>query len=134
VSGLDNLSDAFFRLDCRAADAGCSSSDMLASWHAQIHVASFVVAAVAAVTAPFVLANRMRRLDGWATLARPTRVFGVLTIALLVLSGATTGTSVQGATQRIVAVFVTAGVAALAARTLVLSSGVRAPFRLLAGR
>src|SRR4051812_45884397 len=31
--GLDNLSDTFFRLDCRAADAGCKASVAAASWH-----------------------------------------------------------------------------------------------------
>lgn len=134
LPGLDNLSDAFFRLDCRAADAGCSTSDMLASWHAQVHLASFVVAAIATVIAPFVLASRMKRLDGWGDLARPTRIFGVFFLAALVFSGATTGTSVQGVTQRIAAVLVCTGVAVIATRVLLLSSGLRVSLLQLAGR
>jgi hypothetical protein len=132
--GLDNLSDAFFRLDCRAADAGCSNSDMLASWHAQVHLASFLVAALATVVAPFVLASRMKRLDGWGDLARPARIFGVLFLGALVLSGVTTGTSVQGLTQRVAAVLVCAGFTVIAARVLLLSSGLRVSLLQLAGR
>lgn len=132
--GLDNLSDVFFRLDCRAADAGCSTSDALSSWHAQIHLVAFGVAAIATVAAIFVLASRMRRLDGWEDLARPTRVFGLVFLAVFLGSGATTGTPVQGATQRVAAVLACAGLAALAARVLLLSSGTRGSFRQLAGR
>lgn len=133
--GLDNLSDVFFRLDCRAADAGCSTGDAISSWHAQIHLAAFGVAAIATVVGIFVLATRMKRLDDWADLARPTRIFGVLFLVVFLVSGATTGTSVQGLTQRIAAVFVCAGFALVAARVFRLQSGVtRGSFRQLAGR
>jgi hypothetical protein len=37
--GLDNLSDAFFRLDCRAADQGCTAAAAASSWHGQVHIA-----------------------------------------------------------------------------------------------
>jgi hypothetical protein len=114
LPGLDSLSDTFFRLDCRAADAGCSSSDAMASWHGTVHVVVFVVSALATVAAPFVLARAMRRREAWVGLARPTKVFGLLTIALLVATGATTGTAVGGLAQRIAATFVTGGVAVLA--------------------
>ena len=134
LPGLDNLSDTFFRLDCRAADAGCSTSDALSSWHAQIHLASFLVAALATIAAPFVLARRMKHLDGWGDFARPTRIFGLLFLAVFVVSGATTGTSVQGLTQRVAAVFVCTGLAVLAARVLLVSSGLRGSLLRLAGR
>ena len=35
---LDNFSDIFFRLDCRAADAGCTEAVRTASTGAQIHM------------------------------------------------------------------------------------------------
>jgi hypothetical protein len=132
--GLDNLSDVFFRLDCRAADAGCSTSDAVSSWHAQIHLASFLVASLATIVAPFVFASRMKRLDGWGDLARPTRIFGVCFIAVFVVTGATTGTSAQGLTQRVAAVFVCTGFAVIAARVLMLSTGLRQSLIQLAGR
>jgi hypothetical protein len=116
LAGLDSLSDSFFRLDCRAADAGCSSSDAMASLHGTIHVVVFVVSALATVAAPFVLARAMRRRETWAGLARPTKLFGFVTIALLLVTGATTGSAVGGLTQRVAAAFVTGGVALLAWR------------------
>jgi len=134
LAALDPVSDVFIRLSWRAADAGCSTSDAIASWHGQIHVASFVVSALATVAAPWVLAGRMQQLDEWATWVRPTRVFGVLTIIVLALTGAAAGTAVQGAAQRVAAVFVCAGLAVLASRVVQLSVGVRGSFRQLAGR
>ena len=107
LPGLDGLSDAFFRVDCRAADAGCSISDATSSWHGKVHVAVFFVAALATVAVPFVLAKR---------LGRPARVFGFVTIAVLAATAASSGTAVQGLTQRIAAVVVCSGVVALAFR------------------
>jgi hypothetical protein len=114
LPGLDNLSDTFFRLDCRAADAGCSAADAASSWHGKIHVIAFIIAAVATIAAPWVLARRMRAVDGWHDLAGKTRAFGVLTIVVLVASGVTTGTAAQGTSQRVAAVIVVSGLAALA--------------------
>ena len=116
LPALDNLTDTFFRLDCRAADAGCGFSDATASWHGKAHVAWFVVAAIFTVAAPFVLSRAMRRREAWVTLARPTRLFGFVTVAVLLATGATSGTAVGGLTQRIAATVVTGGVAVLAWR------------------
>jgi hypothetical protein len=101
LPGFDNLTDTFFRLDCRAADAGCSASVALSSWHAKLHIVCFVIAATATVAAAFVIGNRT---VGWVT------------IALLVVSGASSGSAVQGLTQRIAATVVPLGVAVLAWR------------------
>ena len=51
--GLDNLSDAFFRLDCRALE-GCAQS----SWHAQLHGTVGTLTSLATLLAPFALARR----------------------------------------------------------------------------
>jgi hypothetical protein len=64
----------------------------------------------------------MRRVDGWQDLATPTQMFGILTIVALAVTGATTGTAIQGWTQRGAAVLVTLGIAALASRVLKLAS------------
>lgn len=53
--GLDNLSDAFFRLDCRAID-GCAQS----SWHAHVHSTVGTITSLATLLAPFALARRYR--------------------------------------------------------------------------
>jgi hypothetical protein len=117
LPAFDSASDAFFRLDCRAADAGCSVSDAASSWHGKAHIASFAVAALVSIAVPFLLAARMRLLDTWRDLARPTRIFGFVFIAGLVVSAFTTDTSVGGWAQRVVIVYVCAGVVALAWRT-----------------
>jgi hypothetical protein len=125
LPSLDTASDTFFRLDCRAADHGCSMSDAASSWHGKAHIGFFVVAALFSVAAPFVLAARMRVLDGWRDLARPTRIFGVVFVVGLLLTGATTDTSVAGLAQRVVIVYTCAGVCLLARRELqIAGSGV----------
>jgi hypothetical protein len=118
LPGLDGVTDTFFRLDCRAADPGCSPADAMSSWHGTAHVVVFAVAALATVAAPFALASRMRHVDGWGDLVRPTRLFGVVVIVLLSASLAASGTPVQGVTQRVAATIIPLGVVALAVRVL----------------
>ncbi|MEU4197550.1 DUF998 domain-containing protein [Kribbella sp. NPDC026611] len=101
LAGWDNLSDAFFRLDCRAADVGCVSSASFESWHAKVHLASYLIAGAATVIAPFLLARRMRRVDAWRNLAGPTRTAGFVIIAALATTAFTAGTPIQGWTQRL---------------------------------
>jgi hypothetical protein len=134
LPGFDTMSDAFFQLDCRAADAGCTAAEAAASWHGKAHLACFAVAALATLVAPFVLSRRMRQVDGWQDLSAPTRIFGILTIAALAVTGATTGTAVQGWAQRGAALLVTSGIALLAWRVLQLKSRPLRPAALVAGR
>jgi hypothetical membrane protein len=134
LPALDNLTDVFFRLDCRAADAGCSFADATASWHGKLHVVCFVVAAIPTVVAPFALSRRMRRTPGWVGLARPTRRFGYVVIAALVVTVASSGTPVQGLTQRGTVLVVVSGIVALAWRVVQLADR-RVPSRpVTAGR
>ena len=114
LPSLDNLSDVFFRLDCRAADAGCTMAAATASWHGRLHVIMFVIAAVATIAAPFALARRMGDLPSWGAFARTTRTFGIAVVAGLVITAATSGTGLQGWTQRGVIVFVCSGLCVLA--------------------
>jgi len=114
LPSLDNLSDLFFRLDCRAADAGCTMAAATASWHGKLHVIVFAIAAVATIAAPFALAHRMGKLASWRPFARITRAFGVVVIAGLVITAASSGTGLQGWTQRILIVFVCGSLAVLA--------------------
>jgi hypothetical protein len=75
-----------------------------------------VVAVVATIAAPFALAYRFRRIDGWRDLARPTTVFGVIVLASLVAYAALEETGVGGWSQRIAAVIVPVGIVMLAVR------------------
>jgi hypothetical membrane protein len=118
LAGLDDLSDAFFRLDCRAADNGCSISTATASWHGKVHLAASVVAALATVAAPFVLAHGMRRSARWSDLALPTEVFGAIVLLSALANLALTETALQGLAQRVLAVIVPLAVVALALRVL----------------
>lgn len=134
LPGLDNLSDVFFRLDCRAADAGCGMAEAIGSWHGKVHVGCFVVAAIATVLAPFALSRRMRHAAGWEDLARPTRLFGFVVVAVLAATAATSGTAVQGLTQRGAAAIVASGVAVLAWHVVRLETGASRVPTLTAGR
>jgi hypothetical protein len=120
VLGLDNLSDAFFRLDCRAADPGCATLS-IASWHAEIHDAVAVVSVALAVLAPFALARRMRQAAAWRDRAWAALAFGVLFGALvagyLVLAGA----GGEGYAQRALVIVGSLGVVLLALRVRMLA-------------
>lgn len=114
LPGFDNFTDTFFRLDCRAADPGCGTSQAISSWHGMAHVVCFGVAALATIAAPFVVARAMNRDEQWRSWARAARWFGVLTIALLVGTGAASGSPVQGLAQRVAATVIPLGLAAFA--------------------
>jgi hypothetical protein len=79
---------------------------------------SFVIAALATIPASFALSRAMRRAEGWEDLARPTRIYGIVVVAVLVATGASSGTALQGWSQRAAIVVVIAGVAALAWRVI----------------
>ena len=68
------------------------------------------------------LTHRMRRLDSWRDLARPTLVFGILVVASLVAAVALNGTGAQGWSQRFAALLVTSGVVLLALRVRLLAT------------
>jgi hypothetical protein len=71
LAGLDDLSDAFFRLDCapRTTAARSPPHRVVAR---KVHLAAAVIAALATIAAPFVLAHRMRGTsDGTTWRARP---------------------------------------------------------------
>jgi hypothetical protein len=121
LMGLDNLSDAFFRLDCRAADRGCTSAAAMSSWHGKAHIIVAVVSAAATIAAPFALAFRMRRANGWHDLARATFGFGLVFAAVLLTYAALEGKAGGGYLQRFAIVLLSVGVAVLALRVRALA-------------
>jgi hypothetical protein len=125
VLGLDNLSDAFFRLDCRAADPGCATV-AIASWHAEIHDVAAVVGVLLAVAAPFALAHRMRLVAAWRDRARAALAFGVVFALFAAGYAALTGSGGDGYgggyAQRALVLVGSAGVVLLALRVRVLAA------------
>jgi hypothetical protein len=118
LMGLDNLSDAFFRLNCRAADPDCSSGVAMGSWHGIMHVVVAVIAAIATVGALFTLPGRMRAIAAWRDLARPLLATGVVFTVLLVAYVAAEGRAGGGYLQRILIVILSVVVIVLALRVL----------------
>lgn len=116
LSGLDNLSDAFFRLDCRPGDPGCSPAMSIASWHARLHLGVALVTMFVTALTPFVLAWRFRSLAGWRDLARPAFGFGVLFGSGLAGYALLRGGGGAGVAQRAFFLLNSAGVTTLAVR------------------
>jgi hypothetical protein len=121
LMGLDNLSDVFFRLDCRAADQGCTAAAAASSWHGRVHLAAGLLSGIATIALPFALAARMRHADGWRDLARPTVLAGSLLVAVLAAYVAFEGKTGGGYLQRAAIVIFSAGVVTLALRVRVLA-------------
>lgn len=112
--GAGNVSDALFRLDCRAAD-GCSQAEAMASWHGKIHgVAGLTILIL--VSAPFVLARVLRRTAVWADLARPSLALGVVMVLAVVVGVGLTERSGAGIAQRVLALAAAGWLAMLAVR------------------
>jgi hypothetical membrane protein len=118
AAGLDDLSDAFFRLDCRAADPGCTEMVATSSWHGAIHGIVGSVTFVILVIAPFALARRMRLVPAWRSLAGPAFGYGVLLLLSVSIYAALSLTAVAGYAQRAVALLGSLGVIVLALRVL----------------
>lgn len=119
--GLDNLSDAFFRLDCRAADQGCTAAAAASSWHGRVHLGVGLLSGIAMIAAPFALAARMRQANDWRDLARPTILAGVLLVVVLAAYVALEGKMGGGYLQRAAIVLVSVGVVTLALRVRALA-------------
>jgi len=125
LPGLDNVSDLFFRLDCRAADPGCTAAVSAASWHGQVHSIVGGVSAVITLAAPFVMLRRLRLSPGWRGLFWPTVAVGIALVAGFVAYAALGGQSGQGLTQRAIAIIACGWIATLAVQ--VVRVGVPAP-------
>ena len=118
--GLGNLSDAFFRLDCRAAD-GCTPEQAVMSWQATIHSVGGLSLIVFAF-APYVVARCLRRSPDWQPLARPTVLLGIAIDGALVATLALSESAGGGYAQRVLALLLAAWFAMLALRLLRLDS------------
>lgn len=103
LSGIQDLTDAAFRLDCRAAD-GCTQAQANASWHAQAHSAIGFVCVLILIATPFVLARRFKRLPEWRRFVIPSLLLGVVFIIGLIAILAPQTATYQGLIQRTIAI------------------------------
>lgn len=113
--GLDNISDVFFRLDCRAADS-CVGDQANTSWHAAVHEIVGFTTILVLVVATFVMAHRLRNAPKWADLALPSRIAGILLAVGLVALLVPQTAGVQGLIQRAMTCIAAGWVAALGFR------------------
>jgi hypothetical protein len=120
LMGIDNVSDALFRLPCQAAQAGCTFSVVAGAWMGKIHLIVALVSTVLSVSAPFALASEMSALPAWRDLARPTRIGGaalvILILAQLLLK--LVGGYGAGYVQRGAALLMSVGIITLASRAI----------------
>ncbi|AUG75332.1 hypothetical protein CFP65_0361 [Kitasatospora sp. MMS16-BH015] len=114
--GLGNLSDTFFRLDCRAAD-GCDTAHRTASWHGTVHEVAGVTVLLLAM-APLVLTIAFRHLPGWSGFAHASQAVGSVQLLLVMASLALTGHGGGGYVQRAAALLASTWTVALAVRLL----------------
>jgi Protein of unknown function (DUF998) len=121
LMGLDNVSDVVFRLDCRAADPGCTPAVAAASWSGSIHMIMGLVTALLTVAAPFALARRMRVIPEWRDLVPGTIAVGVLFALLTAIYVTLNGAYGQGYAQRASCLLISAGIVILARRVLVVA-------------
>jgi hypothetical protein len=124
-SAVQDLSDAAFRLDCRAAD-GCDSAQTTASWHGQLHEAFGLVCILLLIGAMFMAARAFKRLPAWSRWAGPTRLVGCLVVAGLLGVALPATESVHGLLQRGVALVAAMWGAGVAYHVLTLTRQVEA--------
>ncbi|UYM07310.1 DUF998 domain-containing protein [Solicola gregarius] len=79
VAGVGVFFDGWFRLDCRAIDAGCSAGGT--SWHATAHQIESLITVPAMFVAVFALARAFKKSEHWQNLRTPTLVAGFASVA-----------------------------------------------------
>ncbi|GIJ44858.1 hypothetical protein Val02_17440 [Virgisporangium aliadipatigenens] len=102
---LDNVSDAFFRLECRVADPGCTNGAATASASGVIHYAVGAITFGLTMVAAFVLARRYGAVAFG---------FGCVLVVAFVIYAALTGEPGMGLAQRVFVLLTSAGLVLLA--------------------
>jgi hypothetical protein len=114
VAGLGDLLSPFERLACRAADPGCTTATAVSNSGGKLDGNLTGIGVLLLVVAAFFLAHAMQRTPGWRAWAPPTRWTAVLIVALTIAEALTkANTGFYGLIERLIAVTVAAGLAAL---------------------
>jgi hypothetical protein len=102
LSGIQDLTDAIFRLVCRAAD-GCDQVQAATSWHAQAHNAIGFACVLVVIVTPFILARRFKQLPEWHRFVVPSVLLSIVFIIGLIAVLAPQTAAYQGLNQRAIA-------------------------------
>ena len=116
IYGLGDALSPFERQGCRIADPGCTAADQMNSMGGRLDSILSTIGIFCFAASAFFLAAAMKRTPGWERAARPARWVGVGFVVLLVLVAASESVDLGGLTERLLAAFGAAAIAALAIR------------------
>jgi hypothetical protein len=82
VMGLGQFFDGWFRLDCRAIDAGCSGGGT--GWQVVAHEIESLFTVLGLLVSVFALARAFKKAEPWRDLRTPSLIAGFGTIAVFI--------------------------------------------------
>lgn len=82
VMGVGQFFDGWFRLDCRAIDAGCENGGT--SWHVIAHSVESIFTVLGLLVSVFVLARAFKQSERWRDLRIPTLIVAFATTAIVI--------------------------------------------------
>lgn len=82
VMGIGQFFDGWFRLDCRAIDAGCSGGGT--GWQVVGHEIESLFTVLGLLVSVFALARAFKKAERWRDLRTPSLVAGFSTIAVFI--------------------------------------------------
>lgn len=82
VMGVGQFFDGWFRLDCRAIDAGCENGGT--SWHVIAHSIESIFTVLGLLVAVFALARAFKQSERWRDLRIPTLIAAFATTAIVI--------------------------------------------------
>ena len=82
VMGIGQFFDGWFRLDCRAIDAGCSAGGT--GWPVVAHEIESLFTVLGLLVSVFALARAFKKAEGWRDLRMPSLIAGFATIVVFV--------------------------------------------------
>jgi uncharacterized membrane protein len=81
VMGIGQFFDGWFRLECRAIDAGCNQGGT--GWQVVAHSVESLVTVLGLLVSVFALARAFKKAERWRDLRMPTLIAGFATVVLL---------------------------------------------------
>ena len=82
VMGIGQFFDGWFRLDCRAIDAGCSAGGN--GWPVVAHEIESLFTVLGLLVSVFALARAFKKAEGWRDLRMPSLIAGFATIVVFI--------------------------------------------------
>lgn len=116
IFGVGDLLSPFEREGCRLADPGCTGADQMANAGGKLDSTISTIGIFLFLATAFVLAAAMRRIPEWRGWAWPARWVGITFAVLLVAVVAAEPAGLGGLSERLLAAFGAAALAALAYR------------------